>query len=88
MEAMSCGVAPVVADVGDLGDLVGGECGFLVSGRTPEAFASPAIALLKDPDRLERVRRAAISRAAAYSVDATRARWEAILSDLERNDRS
>jgi glycosyltransferase involved in cell wall biosynthesis len=88
MEAMSCGVAPVVADVGDLGDLVGGECGYLVSARTPEAFASPAIALLKDPDRLERVRRAAISRAAAYSAAATRARWEGILSDLERNDRS
>lgn len=88
MEAMSCGVAPVVADVGDLGDLVGVECGFLVRERTAEAFASPAIALLKDADRLARVRRAAAVAAAAYTVEATTARWEAILPGLERINRS
>jgi glycosyltransferase involved in cell wall biosynthesis len=84
MEAMTCGVAPVVADVGDLGDLVGGDRGFLVRERTAEAFASPAIALLKDPERLQRVRSAAAAAAASYSVESTTARWETILPGLER----
>jgi glycosyltransferase involved in cell wall biosynthesis len=83
MEAMCCGVAPVVADVGDLKDLVtDGESGYVVGERTPEAFAAPVLALLQDPERLARTRAAALRAAAPYTDAEATARWNRILAGL------
>jgi glycosyltransferase involved in cell wall biosynthesis len=48
-EAMACGVVPVVADVGDLGDLVtDGRNGFLIEPGNLEQYADRAVAILSD----------------------------------------
>jgi glycosyltransferase involved in cell wall biosynthesis len=59
-EAMAAGVVPVVANVGDLGDLVrNGENGYLVVPNDVEGFARLIAGLLDDPELLARLSGAA-----------------------------
>ena len=82
MEAMLCGLPPVVSDVGDLGDMVeDGVNGNLVPTRTPEAFASCFKTILTDPDRLARFSEAARRSAGRYAVENTARLWDGILAD-------
>lgn len=79
MEALTCGVPAVVADVGELADLVAdGVNGFLVGSRDPAAFAARAL------EALEPARNAALSRAArrsarGHDIAAARGRWDLVL---------
>lgn len=81
MEAMLCATVPVVANVGELGDLVEhGVGGYLVSGRTPEAFATPLLELLGSPDRLAAFAREARRAALRYEVHAVARLWDDLLT--------
>jgi glycosyltransferase involved in cell wall biosynthesis len=83
MEAMLCGLPVVVPRVGDLADLVeDGVNGYLVRGRTPEAFAAPLLELLSDEDRRRGFGQAARRAAERYEVGATTRSWDAILGAL------
>ncbi len=79
IQAMLCGLPAIVSDVGDLGDLVNtGVNGYLVSNRTPEAFAEYFISILKDPDRLASYGKAAYETAAKYKMDNVVSLWNDI----------
>ena len=80
MEAMMCGLAAVVSDVGDLADLVeNGVNGFLVNGRTPEGFAGPISELLGDPPKLSRFREAALGATEKFELGNAARAWDEIL---------
>ncbi len=63
-EAMACGLPVIANAAGALPEVVGtgGEAGLLVPPRNPRALAAAAEALLADPDRAERMGRAARER--------------------------
>lgn len=77
IEAMLCGVPPVVSNVGDLGDLVtDGVNGFLVPRRSPDAFAERIAFLLLDEARRLEFGRAARQAALQFDVQAAGQRWD------------
>lgn len=83
IEAMLSGLPVVVSRVGDLPDLVeDGVNGYLVSERTPEAFATPVLALLADEKRRRAFGCAARRAAERYELGATTQSWDAILGPL------
>jgi glycosyltransferase involved in cell wall biosynthesis len=80
MEAMMSGLAPVVSDVGDLGDLVEhGVNGYLIGDRSAEAFARPVIELLSDDKLRETVAMAARQAAMCHETARVTRRWDEIL---------
>ncbi|MCB5180805.1 glycosyltransferase [Streptomyces antimicrobicus] len=62
VEAMLSGRATVSTDVGAVREVVGGT-GLVVPPRNPKAFADSCLALLKDPERAQRLGAAARARA-------------------------
>lgn len=62
VEAMLCGRATVSTDVGAVVEAVGGT-GLVVPPRNPRALAEACVALLRDPERRERLGAAARARA-------------------------
>ncbi|MFJ5100632.1 GT4 family glycosyltransferase PelF [Streptomyces sp. NPDC088554] len=62
VEAMFCGRATVSTDVGAVAEVIGGT-GLVVPPRNPGALADACIALLRDPERRERLAAAARARA-------------------------
>jgi glycosyltransferase involved in cell wall biosynthesis len=62
VEAMLCGRATVSTDVGAVVEVIGGT-GLVVPPRNPRALAEACVALLRDPERRERLGAAARSRA-------------------------
>jgi L-malate glycosyltransferase len=81
MEAMLCGLPAVVSRVGDLGELVeDGVNGYLVSERTPEAFAARLLDLLTDPARRAGFGKAALRSGERFDVRTVTRRWNDILS--------
>lgn len=85
IEAMMCGLPAIVPAVGDLGDLVrDGVNGCLVTGRRPEDFAEPLLALLGEPQRLASFREAALAASQEYRLAAATARWDSILASVAR----
>jgi glycosyltransferase involved in cell wall biosynthesis len=82
MEAMMCGLPPVVSDVGELADLVKpGINGYLVRERTPEAFAAPIVELLTDTERYAAYSAAARRAALCHEVSRVSAAWDEILTE-------
>ncbi|HET7695338.1 MAG TPA: glycosyltransferase [Vicinamibacterales bacterium] len=83
-EAMICGAVPVVADVGDLGDLVTeGETGFLIEPGNIAMYAERAAAILQDPGRWTRMSEAAARRAREYNgLEHVSQLWRARLGAL------
>ena len=76
-EAMAAGTVPVVADVGDLKDLVAdGRNGYLVRPNCLEDYSERIVSLLKD-DRLRlKLSRAAVKAASSYcSLDRISSLW-------------
>ena len=89
MEAMMSGLPAVVSRVGDLADLVeDGVNGHLVSERTPEAFARPLLALLRDPERLGQYSEAAAVSASRHRPAAVTQRWTKILAEISDTNES
>ncbi|MCF3125326.1 DUF3492 domain-containing protein [Streptomyces arenae] len=62
VEAMFCGRATVSTDVGAVVEVIGGT-GLVVPPRNPRALAEACVALLRDPERCERLGAAARARA-------------------------
>ncbi|MFS4097043.1 DUF3492 domain-containing protein [Streptomyces sp. AF1A] len=62
IEAMFCGRATVSTDVGAVVEVIGGT-GLVVPPRNPRALAEACVALLRDPERRERLGAAARARA-------------------------
>ncbi|MFI2346868.1 DUF3492 domain-containing protein [Streptomyces sp. NPDC019443] len=62
VEAMFCGRATVSTDVGAVVEVIGGT-GLVVPPRNPRALADACLALLRDPERRERLGAAARARA-------------------------
>lgn len=88
MESLACGVPGVVAQVGDLQDvLADGVNGFLVNSDDPRPYADRLVQLLSDEPMRRRFSTAARQSADAYGVEATTRRWESVLrvqeSELE-----
>ena len=85
IEAMLGGAVPVVANVGDLGDLVrNGENGFLVDSREPEEFAACITDLLADEHRLSEYSQAAYNTGLKYDIGHVAIKWNELLGDIER----
>lgn len=83
IEAMLGGAVPVVADVGDLGDLVrDGENGFLVDSRDPEDFANCIRELIADSSRLSECSLAAYNTGLKYDIRHVAKDWNALLGDI------
>lgn len=84
MEALACGVPAVVANVGDLSDvLADGVNGYLVNGDDALPFADRLVQLLSDEFLRRRFASAARAGADAYGVDAITRRWESVLRPQE-----
>jgi glycosyltransferase involved in cell wall biosynthesis len=81
VEAMLCGLPIVCSDVGELPDLVQNAVnGYLVSSRTPEAFADQIVALLTDSERMAAFGHAARAAAERLSTGQIASAWDAILT--------
>jgi phosphatidylinositol alpha-1,6-mannosyltransferase len=66
LEAQACGTPVVGGDAGGIPDaLVDGETGLLVPPRDPPAVAAAVRSLLEDPERMARMREAALAHARA-----------------------
>lgn len=84
VEAMISGTVPVVANVGDLADVVSdGENGFLIEPGNIEQYAERAIAILTDEARRQALSAAAARSARAYNgLDRVSALWARHLGAL------
>ncbi|MFX0205771.1 MAG: glycosyltransferase [Candidatus Hodarchaeota archaeon] len=84
IQAMLCGLPPIVSDVGDLSDLVNsGQNGYLVGSRTPEAFAKGFTTLLKNQERLTEFAAMAYQSAEKYRMENVSRTWDQILQNLQ-----
>jgi glycosyltransferase involved in cell wall biosynthesis len=80
MEAMTAGLPCVVANVGELSELVEhGSTGFLVDGDSPEAFCFFLEQLLKSESVRERFSEASKKAASRLTTTETAKRWDRIL---------
>jgi glycosyltransferase involved in cell wall biosynthesis len=84
LEAMCAGAVPVVADVGELADVVrDGETGFLVPSREPEAYVDRLVRVLDDAALEESLSRRAREVAGAYAgTEAVASRWDALFGRM------
>lgn len=85
-EAMGAGVVPVVADVGELSDLiVSGDNGYLVAADDLDQYVERILLLLRDPTLFERLStRAAGTARSRAAVDVIAAHWAHHLVELAR----
>ena len=76
-EAMASGAVPVVANVGDLADLVAdGNNGFLIEPGNVAQYADRAVELLENADRWRELSAAATRAAhAAHSIERVSSLW-------------
>ena len=82
VEAMFCGRATVSTDVGAVVEVIGGT-GLVVPPRNPRAFADACIALLRDPERRERLGAAARARALElFTIEQNLAAFRGIYLEL------
>ncbi|WP_330177677.1 DUF3492 domain-containing protein [Streptomyces sp. NBC_01498] len=82
VEAMFCGRATVSTDVGAVVEVVGGT-GLVVPPRDPRALADACLALVRDPERRERLGAAARARALElFTVEQNLAAFRALYLEL------
>ncbi|MEV7346202.1 DUF3492 domain-containing protein [Streptomyces sp. NPDC093544] len=82
VEAMFCGRATVSTDVGAVVEVIGGT-GLVVPPRNPRALAEACVALLRDPERRERLGAAARARALElFTVEQNIAAFHSIYLDI------
>ncbi len=84
LEGMACGVPPVCSRVGGLPEVIrDGVEGYLVPPRDVKTMAARALDILTDPDRRERMGRAARARAQSeFCSDKIIPRYEKLYQDL------
>lgn len=84
LEAMACGVVPVVSDVGDLSDAVkDGENGRLVERYDIDGFVRAVSGLLGDPQKLGYCSRNAVETIRRYfTIEKASDAWREILYDI------
>jgi glycosyltransferase involved in cell wall biosynthesis len=81
MEAMACGLPPVVSRVGDLADLVEhGTSGYLVEPEDETRFAAIILDLLRDEQRRLTIAGAAHSAAAQHEIRRAAQRWDELFT--------
>jgi len=80
-EAMTAGVVPVVADVGELGDLVtNGVNGYLVEPNNIAEYSMRIVSLLQNPAMWAQCSRRAIENARSYSdIEVITEKWRRVL---------
>ncbi|MDJ0465452.1 DUF3492 domain-containing protein [Streptomyces sp. H27-C3] len=82
VEAMFCGRATVSTDVGAVVEVIGGT-GLVVPSRNPRALADACVALLRDPERAQRLGAAARARALElFTVEQNLAAFRGIYLEL------
>jgi N-acetyl-alpha-D-glucosaminyl L-malate synthase BshA len=85
LEAMACGVPVVASNAGGIPEVVvHGETGFLAPVGDVAMMTNRALEVLRDPARLEALRRAAVARAAVFSADKIVPHYERLYEDVLR----
>jgi N-acetyl-alpha-D-glucosaminyl L-malate synthase BshA len=85
LEAMACGVPVISTAVGGLPEVVvSGETGFLAPIGAVDVMAAEAIAILADPERHERMRKAAATRALSFATERIVPQYEALYEEVLR----
>jgi N-acetyl-alpha-D-glucosaminyl L-malate synthase BshA len=83
LEAMACGVPVIATRVGGLPEVVAdGETGALAPLGDVDAMTERALAILRDPAGLARMRAAAAARALEFSTDAVVPRYEQVYREV------
>ena len=86
LEAMACGVPVIASRTGGIPEVVTeGESGFLAPVGDVETMTARAIEVLRDPERLEDMRRRAVLRAADFSADRIVPQYEHLYEDVLRD---
>jgi glycosyltransferase involved in cell wall biosynthesis len=85
-EAMMAGAVPVVANVGDLGELVeNGRTGWLISSGDFDGYAEKIVSLLSDPQMWAEMSARGREKALANNgLEAVTRRWESAFSEVVR----
>jgi L-malate glycosyltransferase len=83
LEAMACAVPVIASDVGGIPEVVkDGESGFLAPPGDVAAMSDRAIRILKDATLQERMKRAAVERAAEFSANRVVPRYEQLYEEV------
>lgn len=86
LEAMACGVPVIASRVGGLPEVVTeGESGFLADVGDVATMTERAIEVLRDPERLEEMRRRAVRRADDFSADRIVPQYERLYENVLRD---
>ncbi|HKC47421.1 MAG TPA: N-acetyl-alpha-D-glucosaminyl L-malate synthase BshA [Gemmatimonadales bacterium] len=86
LEAMACGVPVIASRTGGIPEVVtDGESGFLAAVGDVPTMTERAIEVLRDPARLEEMRRGAVTRAADFSADRVVPQYERLYEDVLRD---
>ena len=86
LEAMACGVPVIASRTGGIPEVVTeGQSGFLAGVGDVETMTERAIEVLRDPVRLEDMRRGAVVRAADFSTDRVVPQYERLYEDVLRD---
>jgi len=86
LEAMACGVPVIASRVGGLPEVVTeGESGFLATVGDVSTMTERAIEVLRDPERLDEMRRRAVQRADDFSADRVVPQYERLYEDVLRD---
>jgi L-malate glycosyltransferase len=83
LEAMACGVPVIATRAGGIPEVVvDGETGVLADPGAVDAMVESALGLLKDSKRHERMRAAAVARAADFTTDKVVPQYEALYHEV------
>jgi N-acetyl-alpha-D-glucosaminyl L-malate synthase BshA len=86
LEAMACGVPVVASAAGGIPEVVvDGETGFLAPVGDVAAMTERALEVLRDPVRLEALRRGSVTRAAAFAAENVVPQYEQVYEDVLRD---
>ncbi len=86
LEAMACGVPVIASRVGGLPEVVTeGESGFLAPVGDVSTMTERAIEVLRDPERLDEMRRRAVQRADDFSADRVVPQYERLYEGVLRD---
>jgi L-malate glycosyltransferase len=86
LEAMACGVPVVASRAGGIPEVViDGETGYLAPVGDVALMTDRALAVLRDPAHLEKLRRGAVARADLFAADKVVPQYERVYEDVLRD---